>query len=44
MTLSLMISGATVALSPARTSPYVLSQTHLPVTASSAITWAFWVT
>src|SRR3954447_15852002 len=40
MTMSLTISGATVALSPARTSPKVWSQTFLPVAASSAITWA----
>ena len=38
--MSLTISGATVALSPARTSPNVLSQTHSPVSASSASTWA----
>ena len=41
MTMSLTISGATVALSPARTSPYVWSQTFLPVSASSAMMWAF---
>src|SRR4051812_48020844 len=40
MTMSLTTSGATVALSPARTSPYVWSQIFLPVAASSAITWA----
>src|SRR5215208_1409240 len=40
MTMSLTIRGATVALSPARTSPYVWSQTFLPVSASSAMTWA----
>src|ERR1044071_6605139 len=40
MTMSLTISGATVALSPARTSPYVVSQIFLPVWASSAITCA----
>ena len=39
--MSLTISGATVALSPARTSPYTWSQTFLPVSASSAMTWAF---
>jgi hypothetical protein len=41
ITMSLTISGATVALSPARTSPYVVSQTFLPVSASRAITCAF---
>src|SRR5215213_5691257 len=40
MTMSLTTRGATVALSPARTSPYVWSHTFLPVSASSAITWA----
>src|SRR5437867_4386261 len=44
MTRFFTTSGATVALSPARTSPYVLSQTHVPVAASSAITWALRVT
>src|SRR5687768_60761 len=44
MTRFFTIRGATVALSPARTSPLVLSQTDLPVTASSASTWAFGVT
>ena len=39
--MSLTISGATVALSPARTSPYGWSQISLPFVASSAITWAF---
>src|ERR687895_1957245 len=41
MTLSFTTRGATVALSPARTSPKGLSQIFLPVSASSAITWAF---
>ena len=41
MTMSLTISGATVALSPARTSPNGWSQTFLPVSASSAMTCAF---
>ena len=44
MTRFFTTSGATVALSPARTSPYVRSQTRLPVVASSASTWAFAVT
>src|SRR4051794_12947847 len=44
MTMSFTTNGATVALSPARTSPWVLSQIFLPVSASSAITWAFSVT
>src|SRR3981081_4742461 len=44
MTRSFTTRGAIVALSPARTSPYVLSQTHSPVSASSASTWAFRVT
>jgi hypothetical protein len=44
MTRFLTTSGATVALSPARTSPLVLSQTFLPVVASRAITCAFAVT
>jgi hypothetical protein len=39
--MSLTISGATVALSPARTSPYGWSQMSFPLVASSAITWAF---
>ena len=37
--MSLTISGATVALSPARTSQYVVSQTFLPVSASRAMMW-----
>ena len=41
MTMSLTISGATVALSPARTSPKVWSQTFFPVSASSAMMCAF---
>src|SRR3954452_3770548 len=44
MTRSLTMRGATVALSPARTSPYVWSQTFLPDAASSATMWAFRVT
>src|SRR3954447_15961379 len=41
MTMSLTTSGATVALSPARTSPYVWSQIFFPVAASSAMMCAF---
>src|SRR3954463_2844262 len=44
MTMSFTTRGATVALSPARTSPKVLSQTFLPVAASRAMTWALSVT
>src|SRR5437879_7463143 len=44
MTRFFTTSGATVALSPARTSPYVVSQRHCPVAASSAIRWALRVT
>src|SRR3954465_12706339 len=44
MTMSFTMRGATVALSPARTSPYVWSQTFFPVAASSATMWAFSVT
>src|SRR5919199_1922292 len=41
MTRFFTTRGATVALSPARTSPCTVSQTFSPVSASSAITWAF---
>ncbi len=41
MTMSFTTRGATVALSPARTSPKGLSQIFLPVSASSAMMWAF---
>src|SRR3954463_12208263 len=41
MTMSLTINGATVALSPARTSPKVWSQIFVPVSASRAMMWAF---
>src|SRR3954453_16343654 len=44
MTMSLTTSGATVALSPARTSPYVWSHTFRPVSASRAMMCAFRVT
>ena len=39
-----MTSGAIEALSPARTSPMVFCQTFRPLVASSATSWAFWVT
>jgi hypothetical protein len=38
--MSFTSSGATVRLSPARTSPATVSQTLSPVVASSATTWA----
>src|ERR687889_1464740 len=41
MTLSFTTRGATVALSPARTSPCTVSQSFSPFSASSATTWAF---
>src|ERR1700755_1344306 len=44
MNMFLTTRCATVALSPARTSRYVWSQTFLPVSASRAMTWAFNVT